>query len=200
MLGRLTFLCLIASACVLSCAFKLAQARPSRTWLRASPAKARLTYGWRRTAAFSKKYGLETQFILMPRNPLTVAALIAGEIDAAIIGPGHLVNAGLGGADLIGIANFQSEARLPAERAARDKEAGRSARQTDSDQRAGLHFASGRDVFASGSNIDPAKISFLTIPGTEINRRLRLRPAGRRDDTQGLHGRSLRQQRLQRAL
>ena len=31
------------------------------------------------------------QFILMPRNPLAIAALLAGEIDAAIIGPGHLV-------------------------------------------------------------------------------------------------------------
>src|SRR5690349_16361130 len=47
-----------------------------------------------------KKYGIEMQFILMPRNPLAVAALVAGEIDAAIIGPGHLVNAALSGADL----------------------------------------------------------------------------------------------------
>src|SRR5262245_65103505 len=49
------------------------------------------------------------QFILMPRNPLAVVALIAGEIDAAIIGPGHLVNAGLSGSDLIGIANFHQK-------------------------------------------------------------------------------------------
>ena len=53
-----------------------------------------------------KKHGLDMQFILMPRNPLAIAALLAGEIDAAIIGPGHLVNAGLSGAELIGIANF----------------------------------------------------------------------------------------------
>ena len=53
-----------------------------------------------------KKYGLETQYILMPRSPLAVAALMAGEIDMAVIGPGHLVNAGAGGADVIGVANL----------------------------------------------------------------------------------------------
>jgi len=35
-----------------------------------------------------------------------VAALLAGEIDTAIIGPGHLLNAGLSGADLIGMASI----------------------------------------------------------------------------------------------
>ena len=53
-----------------------------------------------------KKYGLEAQSILMPRSPLAVAALMAGEIDMAVIGPGHLVNAGAGGADVIGVANL----------------------------------------------------------------------------------------------
>mgnify|MGYP003694448925 CR=1 FL=1 len=56
-----------------------------------------------------QKYGLDMQFILMPRNPLAIAALLAGEIDAAIVGPGHLVNAGLSGADVIGIANFNQK-------------------------------------------------------------------------------------------
>ena len=32
-----------------------------------------------------KKHGLDMQFILMPRNPLAIAALLAGEIDEAII-------------------------------------------------------------------------------------------------------------------
>src|ERR671914_1853039 len=53
-----------------------------------------------------KKYGLDVQYILMPRSPLAVSALIAGEIDMAVIGPGHLVNAATGGTDVIGIANF----------------------------------------------------------------------------------------------
>src|ERR671914_499725 len=53
-----------------------------------------------------KKYGLDIQYILMPRSPLAVAALVAGEIDMAVIGPGHLVNAATGGTDVIGLANF----------------------------------------------------------------------------------------------
>ena len=53
-----------------------------------------------------KKYGLDVQYILMPRSPLAVSALVAGEIDMAVIGPGHLVNAAAGGTDVIGIANF----------------------------------------------------------------------------------------------
>src|SRR6187200_84577 len=40
-----------------------------------------------------KKHGIDVQFILMPRNALAVAALLAGEIDAAIVGPGHVINA-----------------------------------------------------------------------------------------------------------
>src|SRR5947208_14939340 len=56
-----------------------------------------------------KKHGLDMQFILMPRNPLAVAALLAGEIDAAIVGPGHVINAASSGADLIGIANLKQK-------------------------------------------------------------------------------------------
>src|SRR4249920_664882 len=56
-----------------------------------------------------KKHGLDMQFILMPRNPLAVAALVAGEIDAAIVGPGHVINAASGGVDIIGIANLKQK-------------------------------------------------------------------------------------------
>ena len=57
-----------------------------------------------------RKHGIDMQFILMPRNPLAVAALFAGEIDAAIVGPGHVINAAGSGADLIGIANLKQKA------------------------------------------------------------------------------------------
>ena len=62
-----------------------------------------------RQLGFFKKYGLETQYILMPRSPLAVAALLANEIDVAVIGPGHLVNASSGGAGIIGVAKFLQE-------------------------------------------------------------------------------------------
>ena len=44
----------------------------------------------RASAAYLKKHGLEMQYIVMPRSPLAIAALLAGEIDAAIIGPGQI--------------------------------------------------------------------------------------------------------------
>src|SRR5947208_16873857 len=69
-----------------------------------------MTHVWvARDRGLFKKHGVDMQFILMPRNPLAIAALLAGEIDAAIIGPGHLVNAGLSGAELVGIANFNQK-------------------------------------------------------------------------------------------
>src|SRR5258705_729791 len=85
-------------------------AAQTRTNLAGSVTSESMTALWvARDRGLFKKYGLDMQFILMPRNPLAVAALLAGEIDAAIVGPGHLVNAGLSGAELSGIANFNQK-------------------------------------------------------------------------------------------
>jgi NitT/TauT family transport system substrate-binding protein len=123
-----------------------------------------------------KKQGLDVQFILMPRNTLTVAALIAGEIDAAIIGPGHLINAGLSGADLIGIANFHQKLdfRLNARPEIKKAEDLPGKRIAISGPGATSHLVS--LLALQNLNIDPtqARITFLTIPGTEMNRRLAL--------------------------
>jgi NitT/TauT family transport system substrate-binding protein len=123
-----------------------------------------------------KKHGLDMQFILMPRNPLAVAALIAGEIDAAIIGPGHLVNAGLSGADLIGVANFhlKLDYRLNVRPNIKKAEDLRGKRIAISGPGSTSHLVT--LLALQGLNIDPTKerITFLTIPGTEINRRLAL--------------------------
>ncbi len=127
-----------------------------------------------------KKHGLDMQFILMPRNPLAVAALIAGEIDAAIIGPGHLVNAGLSGADLIGIANFHQKLdyRLNARPDIKKAEDLRGKRVAISGPGSTSHLVT--LLALQGLNIDPTqgRIAFLTIPGTEINRRLALETGG----------------------
>ncbi|HET8564499.1 MAG TPA: ABC transporter substrate-binding protein, partial [Candidatus Binatia bacterium] len=121
-----------------------------------------------------RKHGLEMQFILMPRNPLAVAALIAGEIDAAIIGPGHLVNAAIGGADLIGVANFHEKLdyRLNARPDIKKAEDLRGKRVAISGPSSTSHLVSLLSL--QGLNMDPtqARITFLTIPGTEMNRRL----------------------------
>lgn len=126
-----------------------------------------------------KKHGLDTQFILMPRNPLAIAALLAGEIDAAIIGPGHLVNAGLSGAELIGIANFfqKLDYRLVSRPEVKRIEDLRGKRLAISGPGSTSHLVA--LLALQGLNVDPARaqITFLTIPGTEMNRRLALESA-----------------------
>ena len=93
-----------------------------------------------------KKYGLETQFILMPRSPLAVAALMAGEIDMAVIGPGHLVNAGAGGADVVGVANLVQKLDYRLNGRARNQKKRRSARETNRHQRSRSNVSSRRAV------------------------------------------------------
>jgi ABC-type nitrate/sulfonate/bicarbonate transport system substrate-binding protein len=116
------------------------------------------------------------QFVLMPRNPLAIAALLAGEIDAAIIGPGHLINAGLSGAELVGIANFNQKLdfRLNSRPEIKKPEDLRGKRIAVSGPGSTSHMVSMLSL--QGLNIDPvqARIAFITIPGTEMNRRLAL--------------------------
>ena len=136
-----------------------------------------MTHVWvARERGLFKKYGIDMQFILMPRNPLAIAALLAGEIDAAIIGPGHLINAGLSGAELVGIANFNQtlDFRLNARPEIKKPEDLRGKRIAVSGPGSTSHLVS--MLALQGLHIDPtaAKITFLTIPGTEMNRRLAL--------------------------
>jgi NitT/TauT family transport system substrate-binding protein len=136
-----------------------------------------MTHVWvARERGLFKKHGVDMQFILMPRNPLAIAALLAGEIDAAIIGPGHLVNAGLSGAELVGIANFNQKLdfRLNARPEIKKPEDLRGKRIAVSGPGSTSHLVS--MLALQGLHIDPvqAKITFLTIPGTEMNRRLAL--------------------------
>lgn len=140
-----------------------------------------MTHVWvARDRGLFKKHGIDMQFILISRNPLAVAALIAGEIDAAIIGPGHLVNAGMSGADLIGIANFHQKLdyRLNVRPDIKRAEDLRGKRIAISGPGSTSHLVSLLSL--QGLNVDPvqAKITFLTIPGTEMNRRLALETGG----------------------
>jgi NitT/TauT family transport system substrate-binding protein len=150
-----------------------------KTNLSSSVTSESMTHVWvARDRGLFKKHGLEMQFVLMPRNALAVAALMAGEIDAAIIGPGHLINAALGGADLVGIANFHQKLdfRLNARPEIRKPEDLRGKRIAISGPGSTSHTVA---VLAlQGLHIDPARVSFLTIPGTEMNRRIALETNG----------------------
>jgi NitT/TauT family transport system substrate-binding protein len=121
-----------------------------------------------------KKHGLDMQYVVIPRSPLAVAALVAGEIDAAIIGPGHLINSASTGSDLIGIANFfqKLDYRLVARPEIKKVDDIRGKRVAISGPGATSHLVT--MLAFQGMNLDPAqaKITLLTIPGTELNRRL----------------------------
>jgi ABC-type nitrate/sulfonate/bicarbonate transport system substrate-binding protein len=152
-----------------------------RSNLSSSVTSESMTHVWvAQERGLFKKYGIDMQFVLMPRNPLAVAALLAGEIDAAIIGPGHLFNAGLGGADLISIATFHQKLdyRLNARPEIKKPEDLRGKRLAVSGPGSTSHLMA--MLCLQGLNLDPvqARISFITIPGTEMNRRLALETNG----------------------
>jgi NitT/TauT family transport system substrate-binding protein len=125
---------------------------------------------------FFQKYGLEVQSIQMPRSALTVTALIAGEIDAAIIGPGHLLNAATSGADVIGIANFvqKLDYRFIGRPEIKRPEDLRGKRVAISGPGAVSHVVALLALQNLGLDPNREKITFLTIPGTEMNRRIAL--------------------------
>jgi NitT/TauT family transport system substrate-binding protein len=136
-----------------------------------------MTHVWvARDRGLFKKYAVDMQFILMPRNPLAIAALLAGEIDAAIIGPGHLVNAGLSGAEVIGVAAFNQKLdfRLNTRPEIKKPEDLRGKRIAISGPGSTSHLVTMLSL--QGLGIDPiqSNIALLTISGTEMNRRLAL--------------------------
>ena len=149
----------------------------TKSYLSSSVTSESMTHVWvARDRGLFRKYGIDMQFVLMPRNPLAIAALLAGEIDAAIIGPGHLINAGLSGAEVVGLANFNQKLdfRLNSRPDIKKPEDLRGKRIAVSGPGSTSHLVSMLSL--QGLNIDPTawKISFLTIPGTEMNRRLAL--------------------------
>jgi NitT/TauT family transport system substrate-binding protein len=156
-------------------------AAQTRTNLAGSVTSESMTALWvARDRGLFKKHGLEMQFILMPRNPLAIAALLAGEIDAALVGPGHVVNAASSGADIIGIANMAQKLdyRLTARPEIKNKEDLRGKRIAISGPGSTSHLVTMLGL--QGLNVDAtqARITLLTIPGTEMNRRLALETGG----------------------
>jgi ABC-type nitrate/sulfonate/bicarbonate transport system substrate-binding protein len=153
----------------------------TRTNLAGSVTSESMTVLWvAQDRGLFKKHGLDMQYILMPRNPLAVAALLAGEIDAAIVGPGHVVNAASSGADIVGIANLAQKLdyRLVARPEVKNKEDLHGKRIAISGPGSTSHLVTMLGL--QGLNVDAtqAKIILLTIPGTEMNRRLALETGG----------------------
>jgi NitT/TauT family transport system substrate-binding protein len=150
-------------------------AAQTRSNLAGSVTSESMTALWvARDRGLFKKHGLDMQFILMPRNPLAIAALLAGEIDAAIVGPGHAINAAGSGADVIGVANFAQKLdyRLNARPEIKSKEDLRGKRIAISGPSSTSHLVTLLALQGLNVDIAQAKITLLTVPGTEMNRRL----------------------------
>ena len=161
----------------------------TRSYLAGSVTSESMTALWvARERGLFKKHGLDMQFILMPRNPLAIAALLAGEIDAAIVGPGHVINAASGGADVIGIANLSQKLdyRLIARPEIKTKEDLRGKRIAISGPGSTSHLVTMLALQGLSVDATQARIAYLTIPGTEMNRRLALETNG--VDATGLRG------------
>jgi NitT/TauT family transport system substrate-binding protein len=123
-----------------------------------------------------QKHGLDLQYVVMPNGTLTIAALLSGEIDMGLGGPGHILDAAVSGADVISIANFfqKLDYTLTARPEIKKPEDLRGKKITTSGPGSSSHMVT---LLALQSlNLEPkqAKINLVTIPGTEINRRLAL--------------------------
>src|SRR5262249_17525183 len=101
------------SAWLLTALFIIGLATPvfsfalTRTYFASSITSESMAALWvAKDRGFFSKYGLDVQFILMPRSAVTIASLVAGEIDMAIVGPGNLLNAATGGAEVVGVGNL----------------------------------------------------------------------------------------------
>jgi len=174
--GVLVFLTLL-----LDHGFTSRLAAQTRTNLAGSVTSETMTVLWvARDRGLFRKHGLDMQFILMPRNPLAVAALLAGEIDAAIVGPGHVINAASSGVDLIGIANLKQKLdyRLAARPEIKSKEDLRGKRIAVSGPGSTSHLQALLALQDLNVDLVGSKLAFITIPGTEINRRLALETGG----------------------
>ena len=123
-----------------------------------------------------RKYGLDMQFIIMPRPPLTIAAMIAGEIDMAVTGPGTFLNASIGGVDIVGIANFfqKLDYTLNGRPELKKPEDLQGKRIAISGTGSTSHIVPLLALQNLGIDPNQAKISFIIIPGTELNRRMAL--------------------------
>jgi NitT/TauT family transport system substrate-binding protein len=129
-----------------------------------------------RERGFFNKYGLDVQFVLMPRSAVTLASLVAGEIDMAIVGPGNLLNAAAGGAELVGVGNLvqKLDYRFIARPEVKKPEDLRGKRVAISGPGAVSHIVALLALQMLGIDANQYKINFLSIPGTEINRRIAL--------------------------
>ena len=167
-LGRVGVLLFLAL--LLDHGFATGLAAQTRTNLAGSVTSETMTVLWvARDRGLFKNHGLDMQFILMPRNPLAIAALLAGEIDAAIVGPGHVINAASSGVDVIGIANLKQKLdyRLAARPEIKTKEELRGKRIGVSGPGSTSHLQALLALQDLNVDLVRSKGAFITIPNRD---------------------------------
>jgi len=123
-----------------------------------------------------QKHGLDVQYVVMPNGTLTIAALLSGEIDMGLGGPGHILDAAVSGADVIAVANFfqKLDHALTARPEIKKSEDLRGKKITTSGPGSTSHMVTLLALQSLGLEPKQAKITLVTIPGTELNRRMAL--------------------------
>jgi len=123
-----------------------------------------------------QKHGLDLQYVVMPNGTLTIAALLSGEIDMGLGGPGHILDAAVSGADVICVANFfqKLDYTLTARPEIKKPEDLRGKKITTSGPGSSSHMVTLLALQHLDLEPKQAKITLVTIPGTELNRRMAL--------------------------
>ena len=121
-----------------------------------------------------QKHGLDLQYVVMPNGTLTIAALLSGEIDMGLGGPGHILDAAVSGVDVICVANFfqKLDFTLTGRPEIKKPEDLRGKKITTSGPGSTSHMVTLLALQRLDLEPRQAKINLVTIPGTEINRRL----------------------------
>jgi NitT/TauT family transport system substrate-binding protein len=166
----------LALFAVVFCGASMSEAASAmRSYFASSITSESMTGLWvARERGFFAKHGLDVQFVLMPRSAVTIASLVAGEIDMAIVGPGNLLNAASGGAELVAVGNLvqRLDYRLVARPEIKRPEDLRGKRIAISGQGSVSHLVALLALEMLAIDPNQARITFLAIPGTEMNRRI----------------------------
>ena len=123
-----------------------------------------------------RKHGLDIQLIRMPSSAVSLSALLVGEVDMVAVGPGRLLNAATAGGDLVGVANLGNDLdyRLIARPEIKKPEDLHGKRVAISGPGSVSHIVALLALQKLGIDPRQARITFLAIPGTEVNYRTAL--------------------------
>jgi ABC-type nitrate/sulfonate/bicarbonate transport system substrate-binding protein len=168
---------MLIAVCVILRSTLLADAATVKTNFAGAMTSDSITAVWvAKEQGIFQKHGLDLQYVVMPNGTLTITALLSGEIDMGLGGPGHILDAAVSGVDVICIANFfhkldftltgRPEIKKPADL--------RGKKITTSGPGSTSHMVTLLALQSLDLEPKQAKINLVTIPGTEINRRLAL--------------------------